>query len=47
MIEVKLLLVEFVHRLHVLHALLQNLHLLLELDLLLRLIVRVLIAHIL
>ena len=46
-VEVKLLLVELVDSLHVLHALLQNLHLSLKLDLLLGLLVRILTHHIL
>ena len=44
-VETKLLLVEFVHGLHVLHALLEDLHLGLELDLLLSLLVGVLTHH--
>ena len=45
-VEVELLLVELVDGLHVLHALFQNLHLSLELDLLLGLLVRILTHHI-
>ena len=44
-VETKLLLVELVHGLHVLHALLEDLHLGLELDLLLSLFVGVLTHH--
>ena len=46
-VEVELLLVELVDSLHVLHALLQDLHLSLELDLLLGLLVRILTHNIL
>ena len=46
-VEVKLLLVELVDGFHVLHALFQDLHLSLELDLLLGLLVRILAHHIL
>ena len=46
-VEVELLLVELVDGLHVFHALFQNLHLSLELDLLLGLLVRILTHHIL
>ena len=45
-VEVELLLVELVDGLHVFHALFQNLHLSLELDLLLGLLVRILTHHI-
>ena len=45
-VEVELLLVELVDSLHVLHALLQDLHLSLELDLLLGLLVRILTHNI-
>ena len=44
-VEVQLLFVELIDGLHVLHTLLKNLHLLLQLDFLLRLIVGVLVAE--
>lgn len=46
-VELKLLLIESVHALHIFHALLEDLHLLLKLDLLLSLIIGVLRAELL